>query len=352
MPTFNRGHSSSHHQTENSHSATFPSFKKGQKVSFVSPNDNDTCRATIISSAGKKSGPLRNWYNIQYDFPEDMKGTKCSMNFETVKDLTQIDGDIQECRSSNSVLNTEEILEFNHDAFYAAKISELESWKQNSVFKVVPDTGQKCINVRWVCTMKEHDNGTVKPKARLVARGFEENSADIANDSPTCSKDALRIMLSISSHKLWKINSVDIKTAFLQGQKISRVVHLKPPFEANCPNGYVWLLNKCVYGLTDASLHFYDRVKEFMVSNGGKMCQVDPAVFCWYKDSQVIGIIVIHVDDFLWAGDTTFQNSVIVKMRETFLIGKESNTYFQYLGLKLQQTFQGIALDQSKYIHS
>jgi len=39
---------------------------------------------------------------------------------------------------------------------------------------------------RWVCTLKETPDG-VAPKARLVARGFEEmNTKELSKDSPTC----------------------------------------------------------------------------------------------------------------------------------------------------------------------
>jgi len=41
------------------------------------------------------------------------------------------------------------------------------------VLKEVKDEGQKCISTRWVCILKETSDGVV-PKARLVARGFEE----------------------------------------------------------------------------------------------------------------------------------------------------------------------------------
>ena len=45
--------------------------------------------------------------------------------------------------------------------------------------------------------MKETKDG-IKPKARLVARGFkEDNLCEIQKDSLTCSKDILRAILSI-----------------------------------------------------------------------------------------------------------------------------------------------------------
>jgi len=48
----------------------------------------------------------------------------------------------------------------------------------------------------------------------------------------------------------WKIHSLDIKAAFLQGSSIERAVHLLPPPEAHTSK--LWQLNIPVYGLCDA----------------------------------------------------------------------------------------------------
>lgn len=73
---------------------------------------------------------------------------------------------------------------------------------------------------------------------------------------------------------------MDIKSAFLQGIELSRNIYIRPPPEAVC-EGTLWKLKKCVYGLADASLYWYNRVKEIVLKAGGKMSKVDPAVFYW-----------------------------------------------------------------------
>ncbi len=70
---------------------------------------------------------------------------------------------------------------------------EIKSWRNNHVFEEVKDEGQKCILTRWVCTYKETLKGFV-PKARLVARGFEElEVSELKKDSPTCASESLRV---------------------------------------------------------------------------------------------------------------------------------------------------------------
>ena len=50
---------------------------------------------------------------------------------------------------------------------------------------------------------------------------------------------------------------------------------------------------------------------------------------------MLIGVIIVNVDDFLFAGNEKFQNTVIANLRQTFAIGKEDSNQFKYLGLNL-----------------
>lgn len=95
------------------------------------------------------------------------------------------------------------------------------------------DIGQNAISVRWVMTEKlVHKKPCVK--ARLVARGFEEDM-EFQKDSPTCSKEAVRIVLAvlialaIAATNDWNCHTMDVKAAYLQGDLIEKVVHLRPP---------------------------------------------------------------------------------------------------------------------------
>ena len=69
--------------------------------------------------------------------------------------------------------------------------------------------------------MKETLEG-LQPKARLVARGFEENCLNKTDkESSTGSKDSMRTILEARALNDWHIRSIDSKTAFLQGEKLN-----------------------------------------------------------------------------------------------------------------------------------
>ena len=101
----------------------------------------------------------------------------------------------------------------------------------------------------------------IRYKACLVVRGFEEeNLKDIRKDSPTCCKDNFHLVTSIIASNQWKIHSVDVKSAFLQGKGINRDVYVRPPKEAETTK--LWKLQTTVYGLYDAPRVWYLSVKE------------------------------------------------------------------------------------------
>ena len=73
---------------------------------------------------------------------------------------------------------------------------ELSNLKRNAVYEIVDDNGQETISSRWVFTEKD-TNGERTVKARMVDRGFEEDSKllGIRTDSPTCNKHSLRLVM-------------------------------------------------------------------------------------------------------------------------------------------------------------
>ena len=113
-----------------------------------------------------------------------------------------------------------------------AKQNELKNWIDHDVYEEVEDKGQNCISFRWVMTEKTSDGKQIA-KARLVARGYEEENKDsLRTDSPTISKDNLLLLFAIIAPHHWKICDFDIKAAFLLGNPINRDIYLKPPIEA------------------------------------------------------------------------------------------------------------------------
>ena len=232
-----------------------------------------------------------------------------------------------------------------------AKDDELSYWKVNKVYEEVKNQGQPTVSVRWVPSEKISPTGETKLKQRLVIRGYEEKE-HIQADSPTVSKEVLRIFFSVIASKDWCCNSMDIKAAFLQGREITRNVYVKPPLEAKCDKNTLWKLNKSVYGLKDASREWYLTIKTLLMNQGCKQLLTDPSAFCYYENDVLSGVFLMHVDDFLWGGTKHFEEHVINKIRNKFQISQQSSRAFKYIGMELEQDDEGIRINQNLYSES
>ncbi|XP_048012163.1 uncharacterized protein LOC125245541 isoform X2 [Megalobrama amblycephala] len=249
-------------------------LKTGQVLKYRDRDSGALHTAKVLGRAGKATGKYKNWYNLLLIGLTNVAGSKDSVDVSSLESL-QIEPAVTDVNTTNI---SEDVLVTKDLSFDLAKQEEIKSWKDNNVFEEVQDEGQKCISTRWVCTFKETLTGLV-PKARLVARGFEEfDVLELQKDSPTCASESLRLLVAVICQRQWKLHSMDIKSAFLQGIELLRNIYIRPPPEAVC-EGKLWKLKKCVYGLADASLYWYNRVKEIVLKPGGKMSKVDPAAF-------------------------------------------------------------------------
>ena len=324
-------------------------LKANMDIRYRMEEDDNWHQATVLGRAGKATGKYGKWWNLC----DVATGRKEAVDFGKVSEWSRVAAEDGNFLGTTAINNTEilvcqaysmqveqEVLE--------AKRKELQNWSNDEVYEEVNDDGQTTMSVRWVITPKFLD-GIWRTKARLVARGYEENQELIRTDSPTCMRESLRIVISIIACMNWKVHSIDIKAAFLQGKAIDRQVFLKPPTEAAAA-GKLWRLKKVVYGLSDASRVWYLRVADELLKLGVSVSKYDKALFYWKTNNVLNGILVVHVDDFLWAGDVAFMEKVIIPLKSIFKISKEEEEIFRYVGVNIWQANKRITLDQKSYM--
>ena len=224
------------------------------KVGYQDPDINVWRKASVISRASKVSGKNKNWFNVKHLDDNTIK----SVNFEAIPGW--------------ETLNEGETFEVAE-----VKLKKLENWRINKVYDEVDDEKQSSISVRWVLTEKMIE-GKTQVKARLVARGFEDASRDDERkDSPTCGRENLRLLFALISACNWRINTMNIKSVFLQGKSIEQDVFIKPPKEANTTK--LWKLKTTVYGLCDAPREWYLSVKKELLATGCVKSRYDDTIF-------------------------------------------------------------------------
>ena len=200
------------------------------EIIYKIKNEDIERRGKVTSKAGKSTGANRFCLNV-LNMESNLESC---INFEKQISEWKIYEEKNEEILFGTILNTKEVDE--------AKQLEILKWKNYDVFEEIENEGQATTSVRWVIT-KAKEN----VKARLVARGYEEESfKEMRKDSPTIGKSTFRLTLAIIASNKWDVNSMDIQAAYLQGEPVEREVLLKPPPEAENPN-MLWKLKKSVY---------------------------------------------------------------------------------------------------------
>ena len=182
------------------------------------------------------------------------------------------------------------------------------------------------ISYTWVLTEKQVEKKMII-KARLCARGDEESN-QVRTDSPTAMKISLRIIFMVSASKGWRMEACDSKSAFLQGSPLDRTVYMTPPGECKKRNKgrIVWKLKKALYGLDDASRSWYLKVDEVLLQLGCKRARGDPSLYMMHKQGRLVGLIGVHVDDFVYTGNTDFYSKIIAQLLKGFCHGRARAT--------------------------
>ena len=251
--------------------------------------------------------------------------------------------------------------------FQGAKEKEIQSWlSTETVRKIarnqIPE--EQILRSRWVLTWKPVEpttndpNPKPKPKARLVILGYEDPQLEsLARDSPTLGKDSRTLILQYAASAKWKIRSFDIQTAFLRGSRQDgRILGMEPPKEMKSlmrlqPWECCELL-KSAYGLVNAPLLWYEELKNALTSLQFKVSPLDPCTFVLPKrdGSGIHGLVGVHVDDGLGAGDQIFEEA-IAQLERRYPFGSKKETDFIFTGIHLSQKWDGsIELDQTQYV--
>jgi hypothetical protein len=97
---------------------------------------------------------------------------------------------------------------------------ELNNFKRNEVWSLVPCPKQNVVGTKWAFRNKQDKHGVVtRNKARLMAKGyaqvagldFEETFAHVAR------LESIRILLAYATHHSFRLYQMDVKSAFLNG---------------------------------------------------------------------------------------------------------------------------------------
>jgi hypothetical protein len=237
---------------------------------------------------------------------------------------------------------------------------ELDALKLNDTYE--PTTlahGPKAtesapIGCKWVYKTKVNADNTIRCKARLVIKGFQQVEGVDFDETyaPVSKMSTLQLLLTLSVQHKWKVEHFDVVTAFLNPK-----VDQDDLFMA-LPEGVDWLdpelaqvctlvrLIKALYRLKQALRLWWKEIDGFLVSCGLTHSAEDPNLYI----GQDI-LVLLYVDDMLIVHrDQLAANLLKSKLKEKYHM-TDLGIAKRFLGMEINYEEDGtITLSQSAYI--
>jgi hypothetical protein len=217
---------------------------------------------------------------------------------------------------------------------------ELENFERNQVWELVdPLPGCKPIGTKWVWKNKEGEKGeVVRNKSRLVVLGFSQKEGIDYKETfaPIACLEAIRILLTFSVAKGFKLHHMDVKSAFLNGVLEEEVYVRQPPgCESEKYPHRVYKLRKALYGLKQVPRAWYGRLRGFLFERGFEMGKVDQTLFLLRRGKDIL-IVQVYMSDIVFGGSS---NSLVARFAEDtskeFEMGMMGELQF-FLGLQIK----------------
>ncbi|KAL4032373.1 hypothetical protein IC575_005445 [Cucumis melo] len=163
---------------------------------------------------------------------------------------------------------------------------ELLQFERNQVWELVPKPPYaNIIGTKWIFKNKTDEEGRViRNKARLVAQGYSQiEGLDFGETfAPVARLEAIRLLLSYTCFRRFKLFQMDVKSAFLNGYLYEEVYVAQPKgFVNRVHQDHVYKLRKALYGLKQAPRAWYERLSTYLLQQGCKKGSADQTMFIY-----------------------------------------------------------------------
>ena len=236
--------------------------------------------------------------------------------------------------SKDEFLTEKEIVEF-WPQVEAGDRAEVKFFVDHEVFSLdLAAHAKNVVDAVWVRKWKSRRPPVVK--SRMCGRGFMDSQRQSINrHSSTASALSHRLAMTLGAQAHWLCEAFDVSTAFLQGLRFQEIEARARELGHECkrqrtvwllPPANVWrhlrllhfttvqdverhlfrlLLHKAMYGLVDGPILFQMAFIHYLLSELRfyKSLHDDNFLYKYsYDMSEVICVIVLHVDDLLFFG--------------------------------------------------
>ncbi|CAK0791003.1 unnamed protein product [Prorocentrum cordatum] len=232
---------------------------------------------------------------------------------------------------------------------HAVRVCSLK--ESGEIKRTRPD---RLVDTRFILTIKHDPDGKELVKARWVARGFKDPDALKLvywnqTAAPTVSQNARMLTLQLAASHQWRLQIGDIRGAFMESDPLQRPDG--PLYAKQPPGGLPGLhpdqvveLVLPLHGLDDAPCRWYSKTSGWLTdqtAHEGRpwtKSRLEPCLFL-LRDAQckLCGILVVHVDDALIAGEGVYFHEAVRRLKGKLLFRKWAVGEGEYCGSVLHQ---------------
>ncbi|CAI7782963.1 unnamed protein product [Closterium sp. NIES-53] len=242
----------------------------------------------------------------------------------------------------------------DREAWLASREDEFQSRMENETWTLTKlPPGRKALDCTWVLRVKTDAEGRLeRRKTRLVIKGFQQRKRIDFQEvfAPVAKAPTLRLLLAAAAVCGWKVEQMDVKTAFLYGV-VDEEIYMKQPEGYDDRSGRVCRLNKAIYGLKQAPRCWYARLVEALEALGFKVSGCDESLFMTEGEEEKV-FLLVYVDDILLFSPSLERiKDMQGKLKETFQC-KALGPVGYYLSLHVERDeVKGwLRLHQHKYL--
>ena len=250
----------------------------------------------------------------------------------------------------------------DYEAFQEAKQSEVRNFIAAKAFEALPPELRpplsKTIGMRWILTWKAKEDGSFKPKARAILKGYQDPNYEFrATTTPVMTKQTRQFVLHETARRGWRVKKGDVTGAFLQGRTYPSELYCIPCPEILEAMGLgkeeIVKVKRGCYGLVDAPLEWYRSISEYLQSLGLVKSWADPCCWFWKQQGELRAVVAGHVDDFLFSGSETDSEwkAIEQKIQQHFRWSDWEENTFTQCGVLIEAQVDGsFHLSQPHYM--
>jgi len=198
--------------------------------------------------------------------------------------------------------------------------------------------GKQKVGCKWVYKTKHKADGSIERfKARLVAKGFtQQEDIDLRETfSPVSKITIVRLLLGITTTKIWLLEQLDVNNAFLH-RDLHEEVYMEVSKGVIPPKPcQVCKLRKSIYGHRQASRQWYEKLSTVLIASGYTQSQYDFSLFTKQSATGTFTIILVYVDDMILTGNNV-QEIALVKSQLDHLFKIKDLSQLKFF-LRLEQ---------------